>query len=381
MSKVSRLGFTLIELLVVIAIIAVLIALLLPAVQMAREAARRTQCRNNLKQIGLAMHNYHDANGVFPPDGNRSSDNWSDGNCWGGDCNEAQHWSAKVFLLPYLDHSAIYNATNINRHAVAFLDNNDGGWGGGWEARDPNRTMRSQVIEVYNCPSDGNVGNAGQAIGQSYTLNTGTARTYNNWAANGITYNPGWDWAFNKPIGVRDIVDGTTNTACFSEWIKGHAKGPAGAGVDESRLAGRDPRAVTWGPIDYMWGYPGGTGAALSAGRDGDRWFDLECNGEGTMYRAQSKNINWDWKGEYWTWGNVGRGTGIGFTFRPNGKSCTEGWTPTDNGLAASSFHPGGVNVLFCDGSVRFITDTITYNTWHAIGTRDGGEKLDSKDL
>jgi prepilin-type processing-associated H-X9-DG protein len=236
--------------------------------------------------------------------------------------------------------------------------------------------MRNQVLEVYLCPSDTNPGNFGQARGQNYAANTGTSRVYQNWAANGITYLPGWDWAFSQPIGVRDIKDGTSNTAMFSEWIMGPANGPTG--VPESQLGSRDRRSIVWGPIDYAWGYPGGINAALAAGKPGDRWFDVECNGQGTMYVAQSQNIDWAWKGEYWTWGNVGRGSGMGFTFRPNGKSCSAGWTPTDHGMGASSFHPGGVNVLFCDGTVRFVNDAIDYDAWHAIGTRNGSETIDA---
>ena len=353
----ARRGFTLIELLVVIAIIAILIALLLPAVQMAREAARRTQCRNNLKQIGLAMANYASQHGAYPPDGMRTSDGWA------GDFNPSQHWSMKVFLLPYLDQGSIYNATNLDRFSVQFIH---GDWGGGWDTRDANLTMRNQQFEVYLCPSDPNPGNSGQARGQSYAANSGTSRIYQNWAANGVSYNPGWDWAFNSPISERDLTDGTANTAAFSEWIKGNAIGPA-----EAKRLNRDKRALTWGPIDYAWGYPGGIGAALRAGKEGDKWFDRVCN--------ENTQPEWDWKGEYWTWGNVGRGAGIGFTFRPNGKSCTAGWTPTDHGLGASSFHPGGVNVLFADGTVRFISDNVDYDIWHAFGTRNGGEVIDSQ--
>ena len=239
--------------------------------------------------------------------------------------------------------------------------------------------MRTQVLEVYLCPSDQYPGNRGQATGQSYAANSGTSRVYQNWASNGITYNPGWDWAFARPVGVRDVVDGTTNTAMFSEWIKGPAIGTQGPGAT---LDGRDARAVVWGPVDYAWGYPGGINAALLAGDPGDRAFDQECNGERNDFGSSSPNqINWLWKGEYWTWANVGRGSGIGFTFRPNGRSCSEGWTPTDHGMAASSFHPGGVNVLFCDGTVRFISDSIEYKVWHALGTRYGRETIDAGQL
>src|SRR5262249_39765477 len=141
MKVLSRRGFTLIELLVVIAIIAVLIALLLPAVQAAREAARRSQCVNNLKQIGLALHNYHSAIDRFPMGCSQQSydvngvDNWS-------------NWSAHALLLPYLEQTAVYNAINFNWCAVRGPGNTN------------NTTAYNTKIQVFLCPSDGNAGNS-----------------------------------------------------------------------------------------------------------------------------------------------------------------------------------------------------------------------------
>ncbi len=349
-----RVGFTLIELLVVIAIIAVLIALLLPAVQMAREAARRAQCANNLKQIGLALHNYHQTHGYFPPDGARTHWSWTDR------MKYEPRWSAKVHLLPYLDRADIYNSANME------FGPGQPPWAM-WRNNDPNDTLKRARIEVFLCPSDPHFDHSRPpATSQNYAMNIGTARVYNNWRTNGVTYAPGWDWAINKPIGIRDIIDGTSFTAAFTEWIRGGMQGPRTAEFG-------DDLAVTWKTADYARAYPGGLGAALRAQREGDKWYEQRCQ-ESTTY-------DWDFKGEIWWWGNGGRGSGIGFTMRPNRKSCNHGWDPFDHGMAPASLHPGGVNVLFADGRVRFISEDIDQNIWFAIGTRDGQEPISERDL
>src|SRR5208282_723912 len=140
----SRRGFTLIELLVVIAIIAVLIALLLPAVQSAREAARRAQCVNNLKQIGLAIHNYHTASNTFPPGSAASYNTYNPG------CVAWMGWSAQGLMLPYLEQSSIYNAANFSYDS--------------WNDNATNQTARDTRIAAFICPSDTN---AGQSTGQT----------------------------------------------------------------------------------------------------------------------------------------------------------------------------------------------------------------------
>ena len=142
-----RRGFTLIELLVVIAIIAVLIALLLPAVQAAREAARRAQCTNNLKQIGLAMHNYHTANNTFPPGTSASFNSVNSAN-GGSPCMSWNGWSAQAILLPYLEQTSIYNAANF-----CFDPIND--------PQAVNTTAFFTKINSFLCPSDGNAGTSG----------------------------------------------------------------------------------------------------------------------------------------------------------------------------------------------------------------------------
>ena len=347
----SRRGFTLIELLVVIAIIAVLIALLLPAVQMAREAARRAQCANNLKQIGLALHNYHQVHGYFPPDYMQAS-----GRRWNAEHSPwSQRWSMKVFLLPYLDRSDIYNAANLDLRAEGVP--NWGNWG-----NDPNATLRRARIDTFLCPSDSHFDHSNpHATSQNYAASWGTMRFFNNWRSNGICYSPGWDWSINKPIGLRDIVDGTTFTAAFSEWIRGGMQ-------HRPEFATRDPLSVTWWTPE-----PWRAGRSTREGREGDKWWEQQCE--------RSSRYQWNFKGETWWWANAGRGSSVGFAIRPNRKSCNAGHASPNIVMAPSSLHPGGVNVLFCDGRVRFISEDVDQNIWFAVGTRDGREPISEKDL
>ena len=366
MYRRTRMGFTLIELLVVIAIIGVLIALLLPAVQMAREAARRNTCVNNLKQICLAMANYHDAYNAFPPDGTRAGRNQWSGNPESGDANAANHFSAQVYLLPYIDQGPLYDQFNQSRGAVYWIDqyNGLGNWA---QAPDVQITARKTIVRTYMCPSDPNPGNYDrQAHGHSYTLNIGQLRNFRSWFNNGLSYQPGWDGALAQTTSVNSITDGTSKTAAWGEWVKGPS-------IDNFARAFEDPKAWTWRlphSVD-----PAANNAILRqgfgdvGGQTGDAWFNHDC---------QNSTIpTWAWKGEYWTVGHAGRGSGLSFSVKPNGNSCYgEGSDPTDSGMAASSRHPGGVNLGMCDGSVQFIGDGIDFRVWWAMGSRNGSESV-----
>jgi prepilin-type N-terminal cleavage/methylation domain-containing protein len=186
----SRRAFTLIELLVVIAIIAVLIALLLPAVQSAREAARRAQCVNNLKQIGLALHNYHQAIGSFPLANAVSYDNPGSVTEWGT-------WSGQAMMLPYMEQTPLYNSIN-------FMWNCWYGFG-----QPLNSTAFNTIVSSYLCPSDGM---AGVANTNSYVGCMGT--TTDPWSATSTGI-----FAHKSAYGLRDITDGSSNTIAFSEGL------------------------------------------------------------------------------------------------------------------------------------------------------------------
>ena len=196
--KVRYRGFTLIELLVVIAIIAVLIALLLPAVQAAREAARRSQCVNNLKQMGLAVLNYADVNGSFPPT---------------AEASDGVDFGMKPRMLAFMEQQPIYNAIN---------------WSISWNssAGNPNSTAYANKITTFLCPSDGvfpNFQRGGGTVGPSnYGNNIGTILSFNGGRFDGPAYLVD-NLAYNGPVSLANITDGTSNTAIWSEYRKGRA--------------------------------------------------------------------------------------------------------------------------------------------------------------
>jgi len=363
-----RKGFTLIELLVVIAIIGVLIALLLPAVQAAREAARRSQCVNNLKQIGLALHNYLSSNSDTMP--MTTCDPITNNGLVG------QNQSALTRLLPYLEQQTIYNSINFNFGAR---------WGSGFVTSDPNppdnasggadsliqMTAICTQVKAFLCPSDPNPGASGtfvingstRPVGNSnYPINIGLNRRLNNWRTNGPTYvASNWDGAF-PTVTIASFVDGTSNTAVFSEWVKGPAALPGkdGLGMVYTGPSSLYPQSTEAGPYSFQGEY-----ASAQA-----------CQ---TAPNVQQ----WGWKGEWWMFG----GTQIySHTNTPNRKACDYNDAAQDGRgsvtqVPASSMHPGGVNVLFGDGSVKFIKSSINYIPWYGIATPNGGEAVDASSL
>jgi prepilin-type N-terminal cleavage/methylation domain-containing protein/prepilin-type processing-associated H-X9-DG protein len=351
-----RRGFTLIELLVVIAIIAVLIALLLPAVQAAREAARRAQCVNNMKQIGLALHNYHQVNDVFPMGATSAMYNL-------GVFAPKQNLSYLAALLPFLEQMQTYNALNFN-----------------WGCEDSstalcyviNSTGTNAKIAAFCCPSDPNAGvpdhnntsNTNNYYGcvgttmnwSQITTSTATTTASVNWASTGF-------FTFHRSYGIRDAVDGTSNTIALAEAVVGNQS--------------VQPKSK---PI-------GMTGVG---GLQGTMLLDAEQSPALALADIQACNQAWlngsgpdRQRGENWAHGCMDM-TLFNTIATPNfngGKwtNCSSiGSGALSNISNSNSYHPGGVNVTMGDGSVKFIKDSINQRTWWFLGTRANGEVIDA---
>jgi prepilin-type processing-associated H-X9-DG protein len=325
----------LIELLVVIAIIAVLIALLLPAVQAAREAARRSQCVNNLKQIGLALHNYTNTVGSFP---------------WGLGPGGWNDWAAQTMILPYMEQGPLFNAANFANTANA-TQNNSGV---------QNTTFFRTSISNFQCPSDQD--RLTNVEGHNnYYGNAGStpASLYNSSQFDGLFLYIG-----NAPIVTfSGVTDGLSNTAAFSERVKGIGtlnKNTVDIMKPTSSVWNVAATTVTVTPQPYY----AACQAFVSTGATSSLWGGLSALSPDTSGSQ--------WFSGYWTF------TRYNHVMPPNANSCGYGIYNGGGAFTASSRHSGGVNLLLADGSVRFIKSSISAQTWWALGSRAGDETIDA---
>lgn len=343
----KRTAFTLIELLVVIAIIAILIALLLPAVQQAREAARRTQCKNNLKQFGLAMHNYESTFGMFPLN---TTDIWNPNV---NAPNPATTWSPAskgshlVHLLPFLEQAPLYNSFNFSAQGVpwtcpdpASLTNCN------FEARVINGVLiRNILIPGFQCPSEPSPKIDGHSMKSNYSISMGNQAMPSNWSGacnlfpgnnfgtgpsgHGNTYNGGEISGvisrFNFGATIAQITDGTSNTIA----------------AGEVRPQCSDHQREGWVHFNTM---PAATTAPIN--------YPIACVREGRVVIG----------GTEYQWDTV-----------PQGCNHWQNWQ-TSNGF--KSRHVGGAQFALADGSARFISENIDYMTYQRLGDRRDGQTV-----
>jgi type II secretory pathway pseudopilin PulG len=332
----SRRGVTLIEATVVIGIIGILVALILPAVQSAREAARRAWCQNNLRQIGVALHAYHEANNCFPM--NHTS-RYHRGPEYDG------YYSVHVRLLPFLGREPVYNSINFSVGTVppeTFA----------WPPLDSsekamnliNVTASSARVATFLCPSDGG---AFEAAGNNYRGNVGVGSE----PMTTVEF-PDSGNGFFQELGLTSAAtfpDGLSHTVAFSERLRG-------SGQFEQPVPERD-----------FWSRPVFTSSA----------DDLlqSC----AVAARSGANSTFVYGGRWWFWSGRER-TFYNHAQVPNGRipDCIAGQRRTATGMSsARSWHLGGVNALMGDASLRFVTETIDHGVWRGLGTRNGEELVD----
>ena len=337
--KADRKAFTLIELLVVIAIIAILIALLLPAVQQAREAARRTQCKNNLKQIGLALHNYHDTFKMFP-----QCDYWGAGPVG---AKVPRNYTWITMILPYVEQTAIYNAVNFSLPA--------------WNQQVGGKNFQSLRLSGFECPSDPGFGGGGNRHDLGWTNYVG-CEGYDWWNRPGSVLSGVFN--LNTHTRIEMIKDGTSNTLA----------------VMECSTRAFEPKPGVGGHLVMGGGKPRGGDANNSVFHT---LLVSVCNepsvmanpghGAGAVFPDNSGPVS------FWgAWGGP-------YAYHPGFIHC---FGINNNWPGASSMHPGGAQGLLADGSVRFLSENMAYtpenhpsvnyatsgNIWGALNSVNGTE-------
>ena len=302
-----RRGFTLVELLVVIAIIGILVSLLLPAVQAAREAARRMQCDNNLKQLSLALHNYHDVHKCLPfGNGGTTPPSGSPG------------YSAVSLLLPFLEQAPLHSQIDFTRPLTHSV----------------NTPARLQVVPGFLCPSD-RVNPQPQAGGAiNYMANKGSLHWWSDARQNGI-------FLHSRSFRFADITDGLSNTSAFAERLLADGNN---------------------GVVDLKADVFLGSGDPNSPDEAIQMCYATDANNLANQFPLF---MGAPWINGQHTYMHVDV---------PNRRSC--GFYPTKATMPATSRHPGGVNMTLCDGSVRFVAETVELQLWRSVGARQDGNVI-----
>lgn len=322
-SKSRPCGFTLVELLVVIAIMGVLVALLLPAIQAAREAARRTQCLNNLRQFGVAFHNYETAHKRFPP-GDISTGNSSG-------------LSVHARLLPYFEQANLRSLVNVN---APYFDTDP--------AKDLNAAARNTTVAMFLCPSDiGSELSASLGGPNNYHVNQGTGILWSVWPAAAPNENqpaPNGVMFRNSRTTPKDVTDGLSNTAAFAERCLGDGSNGVSTLKTDTFAPGTHPETVDEALRDCL---------AVDV-------TDLSKQG--------FSDVGAPWIRAYHSTTMYFHGD------VPNGRSCM--YPPGRIMTTAASYHNDGVNLLMCDASARLVSSSVSLAVWRALGTRDGDEAI-----
>ena len=313
----QRLGFTLVELLVVIAIVGSLVALLLPAIQAARESSRRASCTNNLRQFGVALHNFHDAQHKFPA---------------GRGATAPKVFSAFAFLLPYVEETSLHGLVDLSQAPTSITV------AGVPYSGAANAKAASMVVPLLQCPSDFSTGRVPGSTfaGTNYAANAGSGSLSGNMnGADGVFFT-------GSSISFQNISDGSSHTAAIGERMlgTGQAQTVLPAGLEGFYVLELSNSV----PVD----------APTCANTASGAWYSE--------------------RGAKWILGNYGN-TVYNHFYKPNATEWDCMNQPQQKGLlTARSSHVDGVNVLFCDGSARFVIDAVELALWRAIATRAGDE-------
>ena len=342
--KSTRKGFTLVELLVVIAIIGILVGLLLPAVQAAREAARRMSCSNNVKQLGLAMHNYHDTHKSFPCFVTRNGQ----GDYWRG-------YSAFTQLLPFIEQSPLHS--QVSAATNNFFSH--------WDIGSGHHLLRATSIPAYLCPSAQRFPTSGtgwsNGPGCNYGVSFGASIDWDNYRNQNGMFRGENDRSAKCSVRIADVTDGTSNTLMLSEHLSGDDNGNflMNGQSSEARIGSAFPNNTMEYPSVAELTTFGTACRAITAhnSTNGGQWMSPEPTQTALNTVAPP---NWQF---------------------PNCQTSGSGFASDRDGVyTARSLHTGGVNGAMGDGSVRFVSQSIDVKVWQFTGGRNDGQVNSSQE-